>query len=70
MVRFLIVNQQHTAQFSLIHEHDSYEPVLVMNRSKKIEELTGLNQSDALFNELFSQSGRVLSELTSDSHTE
>lgn len=51
MVRFFIVNQQYTAQFSLIHKHDSYEPVLVMNRSKKTEELTGLNQSDAFVNE-------------------
>ncbi len=59
MVRFFIVNQQYTAQFSSIHKHDSYEPVLVMNRSKKIEELTGLNQSDAIVNELFSQSGWV-----------
>ncbi len=50
MIWFFILNQQYTAQFGLIHKHDSNEPLLVMNRSKKIEELTGLNQSNALFN--------------------
>ncbi len=50
MIWFFILNQQYTAQFDLIHMHDSNEPLLVMNRSKKIEELTVLNQSNVLFN--------------------